>query len=211
MSKRALAAMAPHLLEPFSIGCFRFTATGVDVVGRPSFSETQSAFDFVTRSVKSGGFWMVDMITYIESRTDFGDKRDALISVETGLTEGTVSVYRSIGKSVPPENRVEGVSFGHHMVVSKLEGQEQVEWLERSKDEGWTRQELRSEIRAKQRLNMYKGQAPGIYAIEVVLFLDVESGTVLKAEALAQGAVERMLKVLEAPVLTARVHAVRPR
>lgn len=211
MAKRALVKATPALTQPFSIGCFRFTGTGVEVHGRPTFSETQGAWDFTTRAHKSAGHWMIDMIAYIDSRADWGDKRDTLISHETGLSDKSVGVYRSIGKRVPPANRVEGAGVSQLAVVAKLEDAEQRAWLERSVDEGWSTQELKSEITNAKRQKLLSGKAAGVFRIEVVLYLEVEAGSVLKAEALAQGAVERMTKVLEAPILAASVHAVRPR
>ena len=212
MAKRALVAFGPNpLTETFSIGCFAFDGTGVEVHGRPTYQETQGAFDFVTRAHKHSGFWLADMILYIESREDFGDRRDALISADTGLGEHSINVYRSIGKSVPPCNRVEGVGFGHHAVVAKLEGAEQVEWLQRSKIEGWTRQELQSELRSASRIKRINGRAEGIYDLEVVLHVAIEAPSVGKAEAQAKDAIAPLLKVVTAPILTLKVAHVRPR
>lgn len=212
MAKPALAVAGPTpLTETFSIGCFEFTGTGVEVHGRPTFTETQGAFDFVLRAVKCSGFWMVDLIKYIESRDDFGDARDALISAETGLTEGTVKVYRSIGKSVPPENRVAGVPFGHHQAVASLEGDEQVEWLEKSKTEGWTGSELRAEIRASKRARAFNGSACAVQQLEVVLHVSVEAPTHVKAAGLAKTEIARLLKSHGAVLLAATVARVKAR
>ena len=211
MPKRALVNQ-PDVEAPFSIGCFEFSGTGVQVHGRPTFHETQSAFDFVTRSIRCSGFWMVDLIKYIESRDDFGDRRDELISAETGMAESTVSVYRSIGKSVPPENRVAGVPFGHHMAVASLEPEEQTEWLEKSKAEGWTQTELKGEIRSSKRLKLLKGSAPSVQQLEIVLHVSVETPSYTKAAVLAKTEIARLLK--NAPgglILEAKVASVKER
>ncbi|MDO8679147.1 MAG: hypothetical protein Q7R30_11375 [Acidobacteriota bacterium] len=210
MAKRALVTSETHpLSEPFNIGSFRFTGTGVEVHGRPTYEETQGAFDFVTRAVRCSGFWMVDMIRYIESREDFGDARDALISAETGLTEGSVKVYRSIGKRVPPANRVEGVPFGHHIVVAPLEADEQIEWLEKSKAEGWTGTELRAELHASKRVKILSGSAAGVQHLEVVLHVSVEAPTHTKAAGLAKAEITRLLKSHGGHILEAKVATVR--
>lgn len=213
MAKGALATKRPVVpkSKPFSIGVFRFTDTGVDVEGRPTFAETYAAWDFVTRAHRSAGHWMISMIEYIDSRKDFGDKRDELISVETGLSEKTVGVYRSIAKSVPPANRLQGIGVGQLSVVAKLDDKDQREWLEKSRDENWTRDQLKSEIRNAKREKLISGKASGVFEIEVVLHLEVEAKSVHKAEAFAQAAAEGMTKVLEEPILTASVHAVRTR
>lgn len=213
MVKRALATTKASVpkTKPFNIGCFKFTDTGVEVDGRPTYKETEGAWDFVTRAHRSANHWMIAMIEYIDSRKDWGDKRDQLISVETGLTEKTVGVYRSIAKSVPPVNRIEGIGIGQLAVVAKLGEPEQREWLEKSRDENWSRDQLKSEIRSAKREKLISGKASGVFQIEVVLYMDVEAKSVTKAEAEAQHAGEKMIKLLDEPILKASVHAVRVR
>ncbi len=213
MAKRALVTSeTPPLSEPFNIGAFRFTGTGVEVHGRPTFQEIQGAFDFVDRAVRCSGFWIVDLIAYIESRADLSDdQRAMLISVDTGLTEQSVNVYRSIGKSVPPPNRVDGVGFGHHRLVASLEADEQVEWLEKSKTEGWTQAELRAEIRAAKRINSVKGSSPSVQQLEVVLHVSVEAPTHVKAAGLAKTEIARLIKSHGAVLLAATVARVKAR
>jgi hypothetical protein len=210
-SPQRVAGGADPFANTFFIGCFAFDGTGVQVHGRPSFGETRGAFDFVTRAHRHSGFWLADMILYIESREDFGHRRDELISAETGLAEESVNVYRSIGKSVPRSNRVEGVGFGHHAVVAKLDDAEQVQWLQKSKAEGWTRQELQSELRSAQRIKLINGRAEGIYDLEVVLHVSIEAPSIGKAETGAKDVIDRPLKVVTPPMLTSKVANVRPR
>lgn len=153
MAKRAPVASGPTpLTETCSIGGFEFTSTGVTVHGHPTRAEWEGVFDFVSCANKYSGFWMVDLIAYVDSREDWADWRDHVISAETGLTFSSVQVYRSIGKSVPAANRVDDVAFGHHMAVAPLASDEQVAWLEKSKEQGWTKTELVAEIRAAKRV-----------------------------------------------------------
>jgi hypothetical protein len=210
MTKRALVSQE-QIEAPFSIGCFQFNSTGVEVHGRPTFHETQGAFDFVTRSVKCSGFWMVDIIRYIDSREDFGDLRDILISAETGLTEGSVRVYRSIGKKLPPENRVEGVPFGHHQAVASLEPDAQVEMLEKSKAEGWNQAELRAEVRGSKRSSLLKGKSSAVQQLAVTLHVSVEAPTFTKAADLAKNEIKKLLKAHGGHILEAKVASVKAR
>lgn len=180
--------------ETFSIGCFEFGGTGVEVHGRPTYQETQGAFDFVTRVHKQSGFWLADMILYIESREDFGDRRDALISADLGITEQSVRQYRYVGKHVPPASRVAGVAFGHHAVVANLKADEQVEWLEKSKAEGWTQAELKTAVRTSRRVKLIDGQAPGVWSLAVEVEVDVEAPTLQWAEKRAREAVTQLLQ-----------------
>lgn len=207
------ALMKPeHLEAPFSIGCFEFTSTGIELHGEPTRAEAESVFEFVSRAVKYSGFWMVDLIGYIDSREDWREWRDQILSVETGLTAGTVSVYRSIGKSVPPANRVEGLSLSHHRAVAKLDDGEQKEWLHKSKDEGWSSNELKAEVRASSRLNLVKGSARGVQQLEIVLHVSVEAPSYTKAATLASAEVKRLIKTLPGGlILDANIAIVKAR
>lgn len=212
MKTRALVTTPQKVLpESFRLfGSFEFTGTGIAVHGRPTFEDTQGAFDFVTRAHKHSGFWLADMILYIESREEWGDKRDAMISADIGITEQSVRQYRYVGKHVPPANRVEGVAFGHHAVVANLSAAEQVEWLEQSKAENWTRGELTKAVRTSKRVKLIDGQAPGVWTLIVEVEVDVEAKTAARAEKRAAEAVARLLEQeTAADILGTKVGVVR--
>lgn len=162
MAERGLAkrmARAVEKREPFRLfECFEMLENGVTVHGEPSLSQYQSCVDFVERTHKASGWWLVDLIEYGDSRLDFKDMVDAILDHEA-ITESTKKQYRYLGKALPHDNRVEGVPFGHHQVVAGMEPEDQQEWLERSRERGWSQGDLRKEIRAAARTKVITGQA----------------------------------------------------
>jgi len=142
--------------EPFRIGAFELSDNWIEVHGRPSLSEYQGCLDFVDRTHKAAGWWLVDLIAYADSRDDWKQSLDAIIDSDI-CSENTAKQYRYIKKNVP--QRIEGVPFGHHAIVASLEPKEQIEWLEKSRDEGWTQRELQVSIRAASRTKIISGQA----------------------------------------------------
>ncbi len=157
MDKRLAKAVVKR--EPFRLfECFEMLENGVRVHGRPSLSQFQSCVDFVERTHKASGWWLVDLIEYGDSRPDFKELVDTILDHEA-ISESTKKQYRYLGKALPPEQRVDGVPFGHHTVVASMEPEEKSEWLEKSRERGWSQSDLRKEIRAAQRTKIITGQA----------------------------------------------------
>lgn len=65
----------------------------------------------------------------------------------TGLDHQTLINIRSICARVPRERRRKELGFWVHAEVAALVPEDQVEWLQRAIDEGWTRSQLRAAIR----------------------------------------------------------------
>ncbi len=66
----------------------------------------------------------------------------------TGLDHGTHMNVASTCNRVPVENRRPELGFWLHTEVAALEPELQREWLQRAVEEGWTRSQLRAELRA---------------------------------------------------------------
>ncbi len=173
--------------EPFRIGAFELSDTGIVVHGRPSLSEYQGCLDFVDRSHKASGWWLVDLIAYADSRDDWQQSIDAIIDRDI-CSESTVKLYRYLKKHVP--ERLAGVPFGHHNLVASLEPTEQVKWLERSRDEDWTQSELQARVRAAKRAQVLSGQAPTMHTVDVTVRLTVEADAHWAAQDIAWGLVK---------------------
>lgn len=164
MAKRGVVKHIP--LEPIVIGPFKLTETGMEVQGRPSFSEYQGIGDFISRAHKCSGWWVADWLAYGESRSDWKEQLSAVLDV-TQYAEQTVRNHKYIGENIAPSRRREDVSFSVHSEVASLAPKEQEKWLERAADHGWTQRELRSEIRAAARVKVISGQAhlEGMYRV----------------------------------------------
>ena len=67
---------------------------------------------------------------------------------EAHYSSQTISNYMSVCRRVPLENRrIHELPFGHHEAVASLPAAEQKEWLQKSIDNGWHRDELRASIK----------------------------------------------------------------
>ncbi len=165
MTKR-LARREPAEIQPFRIGCYEFTMTGLVVHGTPALSEHQGVGDFIERAEKASAWWAADWIAYGESRPDWKEVIEHLIDIGS-YTEASVKQYRYIAQNVPPSRRLEGVSFSVHSEVAGLDAKDQRKWLEKAKDHGWTARETRNEIRAAARTKVIAGQAhlEGMYRV----------------------------------------------
>lgn len=137
---------------------FTLTPTGVKVKGKPSLEEFQGVLAFVTNTHKASGWWLVDLIAYADSRTDWDQHIDAIIDSEL-MAEATIKQYRWLGKKLPTTKRMKDVGFAQHLEVASVEPEEQGAWLHRAKENQWTSRELRDEIRASKRVRIIEGQA----------------------------------------------------
>lgn len=164
MTKRGLTKHIP--LEPVTIGCFTLTETGMEVRGKPSFSEYQGIGDWISRAHKSSGWWVADWLAYGESRADFREMLDAVMDV-TQYSEETVKNFKYLGENIPPSRRRADVDISKHFEVAALSAKEQDHWLEVAHDRGLTKRELRNEIRAAARTRVIQGQAhlEGMYRV----------------------------------------------
>lgn len=164
MAKRGLVKHIP--LEPIRIGHFTLTETGMEVEGQPSFSEFQGVGDFISRSVKSAGWWAADWLKYGRGRPDWKEKLDAVLDV-TQYSEETARKLTYLGENVSPGIRRPDVDISAHIVVAPLKPKEQAEWLERTAEQGWSVAELKANIRAAARTKVIAGQAhlEGMYRV----------------------------------------------
>lgn len=65
----------------------------------------------------------------------------------TGLAPGTLYNIASVCSRIALKRRRVELPFGTHEPVAALDPDEQVEWLQKAVDEGWTQRELREAIR----------------------------------------------------------------
>lgn len=147
-------------LEPIVLGCYTLTETGLDVNGRPSYTDHLGVADFVNRCVKASGWWLADLLTYADTREDWkADVEQALDGLD--VNEGTRKQYKYIAKKIPKARRVVGLTFSHHAAVARIDltDDQRDELLEDAKTEGWTLGELRVHAREKKRAKIIEGQA----------------------------------------------------
>ena len=153
-------------IKPITIGGFLLTATGMEVHGRPSFTEYEAVGEFIRYTHRRAGFWLSDWLRYGESREDWRAKLSQAVDA-TGLSAKTLRNVRAIGAIAETVRRPETVDFALHGEVCGMAEADQAVWLERAEVEGWTQREFRLAIRASRRRAVIEGQTvlEGMYRV----------------------------------------------
>jgi hypothetical protein len=90
-------------------------------------------------------WWLGDWLTF--GRVKYGRRyKDALAA--TGLDYQTLRNYAVVARRFVPARRRADLTFQHHAVVCSLPDAEQDQWLDRAAAGGWSRNELRRQLRA---------------------------------------------------------------
>ena len=118
----------------------------LDLSSRPDLSvETCTALAaFLGQINNSSRWWIADLLEYVQMRHG---EYVAQVAEATGLAPQTIENILSIGHRVPPEQRVDGVSFSVHAEVAALEPMAQSRWLKIAKEQRLTKMELRAKIK----------------------------------------------------------------
>jgi len=124
-----------------------FTATGLSLPEHLTYSEWEAYGGPVLGAARASMWWVGDWILAGEHR--FGTTYLAAVDL-TGLSVSTLKSAVSVCRRVPVEARRPDLSFGHHAEVAGTAGgtPAMVDWLERAAEAGWSRDELRAELRA---------------------------------------------------------------
>jgi hypothetical protein len=93
----------------------------------------------------ASAWWIGDWLLY--GHRSFGDRYRSAIGA-TGLSYQTLRNYAWVASQFAPSRRRDTLSFGHHAEVAALGEEGQEEWLRRAALRGWSRSELRRQLRA---------------------------------------------------------------
>jgi N6-adenosine-specific RNA methylase IME4 len=149
---------APNDIQPIVIGCYSLHATGLEVTGKPTLEEHEYVGVFILHAQRAVGWWVADWLRYGESRADWQERLSQVMD-GAQIAEKTARNLKYIGENVAPSRRREDVDISLHSEVASLPPKEQEEWLEKAATEGWSKRELRAEIRASKRRRVIEGQA----------------------------------------------------
>lgn len=95
--------------------------------------------------VDSSAWCIGDWVAYGE--VHFPD-RYRRASDTTGLGYGTLRNYASVARRFPVSRRRDKLSFQHHAELASLPTAEQDKWLDLAEREGWSRSQLRHQLRS---------------------------------------------------------------
>lgn len=166
---KAQSAGVPAL-PVIKFGAFHLAATGMEVHGKdPQFDDFRDALNCAEYMKEKAPFWSADLLEYASGRPDWAELLDQI--VDSGrFTLGTIAQYRSVVKRVPPDQRVEGLSFSHHEAVASLPASDRKPILQRAKRESLSVSETRQLARKERKVRrVLKGQAGELAKLQGVL------------------------------------------
>ena len=115
---------------------------------KPSLRSWEEAGRHLFSLANSSTWWIADWLVYGERV--FKD-RYLEVAGRTGLEYQTLRNYVWVARRFERERRRDSLSFGHHAEVAALDQPEQDYWLRKAEDLGWSRNELRRQVRASLR------------------------------------------------------------
>jgi hypothetical protein len=92
----------------------------------------------------SSAWWLGDWLVYGQDR--YGDRYQRAVAA-TALDYQTLRNYAWVARQFPVSRRRDSLSFQHHAEVAALSEEEQEIWLDRAILSGWSRNELRRQLR----------------------------------------------------------------
>lgn len=152
----AVAIPAPR---PVCFGAFHLGPDGLQIHGKPNFTDFGLAMSYADYCEQRSPFWKAALLNYGYSRPDWEERMDAFVN-RWALTPRTLEQYRSVDRLVPPDRRVEGLSFSHCAAVASLPAEDQKPTLERAKREHLSVSDLRAVVRKERKVRrVLKGQS----------------------------------------------------
>lgn len=148
------------LLEkrPIRLEGFVLRADSATPVGKPTRSAIEQALSFSSAMQEASSYWIGDILTYVQSRSDLSELLDEIMSV-TGLARQTLHNKLNVARHVDVETRGVAPSASHAAQVASLEPAEQKKLLSKAAENGWTVLELRQNVKAATRPRVIEGQA----------------------------------------------------
>lgn len=126
----------------------RVEQSGIVFSGRLSFQTWEMVGNRLVSFADSVSWWIADWLIYGEA--EFQDRYEEAIK-RTSLNYKTLRNYTWVARRFDMSRRRDSLSFGHHAEVAALDRPEQDFWLRKAEEHGWSRNQLRNEVRASQR------------------------------------------------------------
>ncbi|MFI6394275.1 LmbU family transcriptional regulator [Nonomuraea sp. NPDC050547] len=98
----------------------------------------------LSRISDSSSWWLGDWLVYGQQK--YPERYKAAIE-ETSLDYQTLRNYAWIARKFPVSRRRDTLSMQHHVEVAALSANEQDQWLSRAEEMGWSRNELRRQMK----------------------------------------------------------------
>jgi hypothetical protein len=141
-------AQAPPLderREQFKVRGAVPSRTGMRFDPRLPFEEWHRLGRQLSMHANASVWWLGDWLAFGQAK--YGRRYKRAIAI-TGLDYQTLRNYAVVARRFELSRRRDKLSFQHHAEVSALPDEEQDAWLARAEVRGWTRNELRRQMRA---------------------------------------------------------------
>ncbi len=126
----------------------------------------------------SSAWWLGDWLLYGQS--EFPNRYKHAMA-QTSLDYQTLRNYAWVARRFAPDERYGDVSFQHHAEVAGLQPEERGRWLRLAQEHGWSRNELRRQVRAQ------RGSAGGEHPALLKIKPDGDQRELWQAAALHTG------------------------
>jgi hypothetical protein len=136
----------------------RLTKSGLLFSKAPSLNSWESIGRQIISVVDSSTWWIADWLVYGEDK--FKDRYLEAIE-KTSLNYQTLRNYAWVARRFNHSRRRDKLSFGHHSELAALDPPEQDYWLRKAEEYGWSRNELRRQVRTSLRERNNPAVEPG--------------------------------------------------
>ncbi|MDI5980593.1 LmbU family transcriptional regulator [Amycolatopsis magusensis] len=143
----------PKFLPPST----RTKQTGLIIPGDVSVDEWREIGNHIIVIANSSAWWLGDWLIY--GQDHYPDRYKRAVE-ETSLDYQTLRNYAWIARRYPLHRRHAKLSFQHHAELASLPDEQQDEWLSRAEKSGWSRNVLRTKVRAAKNVGNGTEKAP---------------------------------------------------
>ncbi|MEU3281907.1 LmbU family transcriptional regulator [Streptomyces antibioticus] len=126
------------------------TRVGLKIPTALSYDRWEKAGLYIFRIADSSAWCLGDWLVY--GQECYADRYQAGVQA-AGLDYQTLRNYAWVARHFESARRRENLSFGHHAEVASLPPAEADTWLDRAEQHGWSRNQLRVQLRESRRGN----------------------------------------------------------
>ena len=135
-----MTALLPDILK----SSFHLEETHLSFLSGLTFDTWAGAVQELARLTRCSAWWLGDALVVGEAK--FGEDASQIES-ELGHDYQYLADLKWVAKRIPPEDRSPSLSWSHHRELAKFEPAQREQWLTKAESEGWTRTQLRHELR----------------------------------------------------------------
>ena len=172
-----------EVLDFLSDKNFKFTPTGVKIVGFPTFEQCETKVNQIQELKRLTPIYLGDLLNYMESRWGEGY---AQVLDPTGYSYQHAANTKSIMGGVPPEVRQPGLTFTHYKIVKPFSQPDQRRLLAKAKAENLNTTTFNHLARLEKR-KAKLGKLPRKVKMEMTAVFEVPADLKAKMRDLAEG------------------------